>query len=282
MPDDQNQNQQSDNTSGEQNQSQNQNPSVPQEGDGNPPSWREALPADLKSEKTFEKFNDVPSLAKSYLEAQKAISKKRVIIPSDKATPEEWNNYYRSLGRPDTPEGYTLNNEGITVDENMKKFAISVFHEAGLNNKQAEIINSKWNALQQEQAAAREAQINEVVGKVTAEFKKEWGNNFETNLKKADEIGQRVFGKGFMDALKETGLNNHPEVIRGLHKLSTVVGEHSFTTGNSNKATQPTVTFEKLLSMKSDPRYWDSGRRDPAFVKEVEEANRAYSASKGA
>ena len=83
MPDDQNQNQQSDNTSGEQNQSQNQNPSVPQEGDGNPPSWREALPADLKSEKTFEKFNDVPSLAKSYLEAQKAEEKPAEPVDKD-------------------------------------------------------------------------------------------------------------------------------------------------------------------------------------------------------
>lgn len=141
MPDDQNQNQQSDNTSGEQNQSQNQNPSVPQEGDGNPPSWREALPADLKSEKTFEKFNDVPSLAKSYLEAQKAISKKGVIIPSDKATPEEWNNYYRSLGRPDTPEGYTLNNEGITVDANLtvqeaEKWGVSPDMIQGFTNVQ--------------------------------------------------------------------------------------------------------------------------------------------------
>lgn len=277
MPEEtQTQNQQNENTQ-EQSQEQNENRSA-QGQDGSPPGWREMLPPELKAEKTFEKFNDVPSLAKSYLEAQKAISKKGVILPTEKSTPEEWNNYYKSIGRPDAPDGYKLNNEGVTVDENLHKFALSMFHEAGLTNKQADLINSKWNELQKNNAKQNE----QMIAKVTSDFKKEWGNNFDTNLKKADDAGHRVFGKKFMDTLMETGLNNHPEVIKGLYKLSTAIGEHSFVTGNSNRATQTGTTREKLLSMKADPKYWDPSRRDPAFVKEVEAANKEYAESKGA
>lgn len=270
-------NQQSENTQG-QNQSQSEN-HLAQGQDGSPPSW---IPEELKTQKTLHKFKEPNAVFKSYVELEKKINAKGVILPNEKSTPEEWNSYYKTIGRPDSPDGYKLNNEGVTVDENLQKAAVTMFHEAGLNNKQADILNSKWNALQKELADSQAKQVEQMQQKVTAEFKKEWGNNFDINLKKADDAGHRVFGKGFMDALLATGLNNSPDVIKGLHKLSTVIGEHSFTTGNSNRATQPSITFEKLLSMKSDPRYWDSGRRDPAFVKEVEAANRAYAESKGA
>lgn len=277
MPEE-NQNQNSQNYSEEeQNQGQNESHTA-QDQAGNPPSWRETLPPELKAEKTFEKFKDVASLAKSYLKAEKAISKKDFILPTEKSTPEEWDNFYKAIGRPENPDGYKLNNEGVTIDENLNKFALSMFHEAGLTNKQADLINSKWNEMQKSNAAQNE----KIRAKVTADFKKEWGNNFDTNLKKADDAGHRVFGKSFMDALMATGMNNHPDVIKGLHKLSNIIGEHSFITGNSNRTAQQGVTWEKLLSMKADPKYWDPSRRDPAFVKEVEAANIEYAESKGA
>jgi hypothetical protein len=30
------------------------------------------------------------------------------------------------------------------------------------------------------------------------------------------------------------------------------------------------VSFEDIVSAKQDPRYWDSGRRDPQYVKEID------------
>ena len=245
-------------------------------------SWRDDLPPELKSAKTLEKFKDVANLAKSYLEAEKNVSRKGVILPTEKSTPEEWNNYYKTIGRPEKADDYKLVNEGVEVDENLQKAILPMFHEAGLTNKQAQILNDKWNGLQSEQKEQMEKDAEQYRDKSAAEFKKEWGNKFDVNLKKADDAGQRVFGPDFMQALAQTGLANHPAVIKGLFKLSSAIGEHSFTASGRSEGSKSDVTWEKLLSMKQDPKYWDAGRRDPNYVKEVEAANKQYADRQGA
>jgi hypothetical protein len=205
-----------------------------------------------------------------------------VILPTEKSSPEEWNNYYKAIGRPDKPEEYELNNDGVAVDENLLKTMLPVFHELGLNKKQAQTLNSKWNEVQKGALEAAEKAIESQREKTTGEFKKEWGNNFDANLKKADAAGNRVFGAEFMAALKNANLHVNPSVIKGLFKLSEVIGEHSFVDSGKQQVSKSTVTWEKLLSMKQDPRYWDSGRRDPAYIKEVEAANVEYARGQGA
>lgn len=263
-------------------QNQNASPSAPGQ-DGNPPEW---IPQELKGEKTLHKFKDVANLAKSFLENEKEAGKirsgKALLLPTEKSSPEEWNNYYKAIGRPDKPEEYELNNDGVSVDENLLKTMLPVFHELGFNKKQAQTLNNKWNEIQKGALEAHERAIESQREKTTGEFKKEWGNDFDVNLKKADAAGVRVFGAEFMAALKASGLHVNPAVIKGLFKLSEVIGEHSFVDSGKQQQNKSTITWEKLLSMKQDPRYWDSGRRDPAYIKEVEAANAEYARGQGA
>ncbi len=83
-----------------------------------PDQWQQHLPDDLKGDKSLEKFKDIPSLAKSYIHAQKAIGKNQVVIPDPKfATKEEMKEFYGKLGLPGDIKDYTIKPpEGISAE----------------------------------------------------------------------------------------------------------------------------------------------------------------------
>ena len=73
--------------------------------------WRTSIPEEIRGHKSLEHIQDVGALAKSYVNAQSMIGADKVAIPGKHATDEDWGEVYRRLGRPDTPDGYELNNE---------------------------------------------------------------------------------------------------------------------------------------------------------------------------
>ena len=64
------------------------------------------LSEDMKGHPTIQKFQDVASLAQSYLEAQKLIGADKIVKPGKDATPEQMAEFYNALGRPENVDGY--------------------------------------------------------------------------------------------------------------------------------------------------------------------------------
>lgn len=238
---------------------------------------------ELQAEKEFDSIKDVNSLAKNYLETKKYATKlrnERATIPNEKSTPEEIAAFRKAIGVPENPEGYELSvpefPEGMEYDEEKTKRFAALAHSKGISK---EAFQSLYNEFVNDQKAAYEAQmkaISDMREKTTTELKKEWAGKFEANLQKADQAGHKIFGAEFMKILKDTGLANNGFIIRGLYKAAEKIGEHSFISGGDRQVNANKVTFEKLISMKQDPRYWDPSRRDPAYVQEVDAANKAY------
>ena len=67
-------------------------------------SWRDSLPDDIKGNTSLEKFSDVSTLAKSYINAESMIGKDKMVVPGVNTTEDEWNDIYTKLGRPSTPD----------------------------------------------------------------------------------------------------------------------------------------------------------------------------------
>lgn len=241
------------------------------------PTWREALPDDLKTDKSLEKFKDVPSLAKSYLEAQKAASKamnaKGVIIPGENATPEEVSAYRKALGVPETPDGYELESptlpEGMVFDTDKAKKLAELAHAKGISKEAFQELAKAYNANQIAEFEAQQKVVQENIKSATIEMKKEWGRDFEKNLAKAEAAIITVFGEDFNKMLQETGLGNDPRVIRGMFKASQTIGEDRLVTTNK-QGTGGEYSMEGLVSMKMDDRYL---AKDPLFLKQVAEYN---------
>lgn len=257
--------------------------SVQPDPDGSP-AW---IPAELKAEKTLHKFKDPAGIAKSYIELEKDASRLRnakgIIVPGENATPEELGVYYKALGRPDTIEGYELSApelpEGMTYDEGRTKAFAEIAHREGMTKKQISALHSAWNEMEKTSHETNQKSAKDFLDSSTVEMKKEWGKDFDANLSQADSAIDKIFGSDFNKMLKDTGLANHPAIVRGMFKASQALGEHSLARDTSQRYAGETFTREKLISMKLDKRYEN---RDPAYLKEVEAYNKAYAESLGA
>lgn len=71
-------------------------------------NWYEKLDPDLKNNPSIQKFKDPASLAKSYVELQKMVGKDKVVLPTSKSTPAEWEAFYEKIGRPKDINEYSV------------------------------------------------------------------------------------------------------------------------------------------------------------------------------
>ena len=102
-------------------------------------NWRDALPENIRHEKCLDSIKTFSTLAQSFVHGQKAMGAKRLAIPGETSTPEEWSDFYKALGRPDAEGDYKLDGvelpEGIVLDDGQvaafRKFAF----EHGMSQK---------------------------------------------------------------------------------------------------------------------------------------------------
>jgi len=264
--------------------------------DGNPPpgandspSWRETLPDDLKTEKTLEKFKDIPGLAKTYIELEKDASRLRnakgVIVPGEKSKPEEWDAYYKALGRPDTPDGYELTApelpEGMTYDEARTKAFAAIAHKEGMTAKQLKALHSAFNDMAKAEFEAQTKAVTEFREKSTAALKTKWGKDYDANLAQADAGIDRIFGPEFKKMLVDTGLKDHPAMIEGILKATQSIGEHALVNGNPRAGEGP-LNRGELRKMMNDIRYYGgTAQGDRDYIKTVEKYAADLAAQEG-
>ena len=150
-------------------------------------SWKEAIPEELRNDPNISKFTELEALAKSYVNATRMIGQDKVAVPNNNSTEDQWNEVYDKLGRPESADKYKLEvkSDVVPLDDNaIKQFAENA-HQLGLNNKQAQGIlefykNSMESSAQQSKIDTETAQAN-----AEQELRKEWGSNYEANIKKA-------------------------------------------------------------------------------------------------
>ncbi|MDR2020669.1 MAG: hypothetical protein LBQ14_07905 [Treponema sp.] len=156
----------------------------------------------------FEKLDD---LVKGYFEAQGKSD-----IPGAGAKPEELAAFWRKLGHPEKPEGYT-----VSKDQNAGTF-ISAAHAARLTDEQATAL---WKSVSEgtarQLAAAQEAQAAEISATDTL-LQKEYGDNYEYAL----EMFKRGIGNGPLRALiTNAGLAGKPELVKAFIALGASMQE---------------------------------------------------------
>lgn len=198
-------------------------------------SWRDSLPEDIRGNNVLSSFQDVGALAKSYLHAQAAISKKGVLLPAEKATPEEWQAFYKSIGVPERDKYAVAAPKDVKLNETFHKEFQDVAHQSGLLPKQAEgLLNwyvGKEKATMQMQAQERE--------KLTAQgienLKKEWSQDFDKNIALARMAVKDVGGEDLTAYLEESGLGNDPVIISFMAKVGKLLGEDKLIGEDSRK-----------------------------------------------
>lgn len=103
-------------------------------------------------------------------------------LPAKDAPPEAWNDVWKKLGRPDTPDAYDLKfGEGVKTDDGMVKFGKELFHEMGLDPTRAQKAADKWNTFVAAQEAAAIEQARTANTQELDALSSKWGADLEKN-----------------------------------------------------------------------------------------------------
>lgn len=201
------------------------------EGNGNPPTppavvdWRPHVDEATRSHASLKDIKDVPALVKGYVHAQSLIGTDKIAKPNARWTPEQWQEFHAAGGRPDAPDKYTFKAEGlpegVTIDPAKLTAAKAVLHKAGLSDKQASDVMGYYLGTIGETAKAEQATRAAAMETAMTALKDEYGDEFQVKVDIAKNVVDKFGGQELRDHLSETGLGNHPAII----KMMVQIGE---------------------------------------------------------
>ena len=148
--------------------------------------WTQQLPEDIRNEQCLSTWKDIPSMAKSFVNAQRMVGKDKIGIPTESSTEDEWSNFHSAGGRPDEAAGYALTRPQDfpeeLYDDGLAGKAQELFHKIGLSKKQADALFEFNNTnilgaskdFEQGQENATQATIDKL--------QQDWGQDFERRI----------------------------------------------------------------------------------------------------
>lgn len=156
-------------------------------------------------------YKSVEDLAKAAI-SQESFIGSAVKVPAADANDAEWDKFYARAGRPEKPDGYAFKRPEnlpaeLPYDEALAGVAKSMFHKAGLNGKQAQMVHDGFAAYQAELVTKQVAAITKSVEDSAAQIAKEYGPQDSATFKTANEMANRALKKlGLLESFKKSGI----------------------------------------------------------------------------
>ena len=242
-----------------------------------------SLPDELKGEPSLQSFDSVDKLAKSYVHARKMIGAdpdQMLQLPKEDDA-EGWDSVYERLGRPNAPDGYDFElGDGEQSDE-VADFK-NVAHQLGLTNDQARNILGIYNQISQNDMAQEDEQFEQMNVEYLQNIQKEWGDDFNKNSELARRAFQNFASEELMDVMKETGLSNHPEMLKTFARIGQVLSEDNVLPGTRGAIGSMTpVHAQESIDSKMADKEFRSAYLDgthPNHDRAVQEMQRLHNA----
>jgi len=218
------------------------------------------------------KYKTVGELTKGYGEAQKLIGAKGVIVPGEKATPEEYDKFYNSLGRPAKPDGYKLNpidglHQGLGVTPESEQAFKNFAYKHGLTQKQAEGIKAEYYSMGSQVLSKQDEAEATAKHEAETKLRSEWGADYSNNLAKSVSLVDKYGGEGAREAFGDLG--NNPAVLKTLANIAKHFSEDTFVKGNSAQPNSDTALKLKNIMLDKKHPYWVDGPGHDEAVQEV-------------
>lgn len=203
-----------------------------------PQTLRDMIPEDLRMEPSLQDFKDVGSLAKSYVHANKMIGNS-IRIPADDAsdeakekfynklndipdiiriTPDNKEQVFSKLGKPESADGYEVNlpEELGNVDADLLARSRQAAFDMNLTQEQA----NKWIEYEARLASDSVAQVYTPPEEAEAALRKVWGDDYDNRFAGAQLAAQQLQERYPEDYAKLMGgpLQNNPVLLDLLAK----------------------------------------------------------------
>ena len=236
-------------------------------------NFKDLIPESFREEKSLNNFNNMEDFVKSYLHAQKLVGSDKIPVPNKHATDEDWNEVFKKLGAPDTPEGYKYDLKGEEMDEGSIKEFNQTAHRLGLLPKQAEGLIKFYNEMNANQANNLEEQAAQAQMNTEAELKKEFGPQYAKRLDQAKRLAVNSLGQEFLEKtyLKDgSRLGDNLQVIKAFSDLAEKLSEDPIIQGDgSSYMTAKDIEKEIDELTQEGSAYWNKSH--PNHQKSVDE-----------
>lgn len=193
------------------------------------PRWHHSLPDPLKGHESLKGFATIGDAAKAYVELS-GRSERMVEVPGADATEAQKEEFYKALGRPETPDQYELKKPsdwpGNTPwsSQDSKRFAEKAYM-VGLSKAQAErlhrlIVDDAKNMIldhgleEKKRGEAREQALREL-----------FGSKVDENVTLAQRSMEMVGGPACREELERSGLLRSPVQVRAWKRIWEAIGE---------------------------------------------------------
>ena len=174
----------------------------------------------------------------------------------------------KTANRPESADKY----ETILSDEFKESLPAGLEFEFNENDP----LMSYWRNLAFEQGMSQEQfqeglqlYIGAKIGEMP-DFDAELARLGDYGRERAMHVGQWAkanFSEDTINAMHEFAMT--AKGVEALEEIMQRTGEPGFSP--EQHSVDPGITLEELRTMQNDPRYWDPNRRDPAFVRKIEQ-----------
>ena len=212
-----------------------------------------SLPESLRNEPSLQTFTSVDNLAKSYVNAVKKIGGNPDHLVQLPQEGESRDNFYNQIGRPETPDGY---NFGTEPGDNRLDFFKDAVHKIGLTQDQATNMLQLYAAVENEQSKASDRANADFAVESQIELKREWGVDYDSKI----DMAQRAFAQfatpEFSKIMDETGIGNHPELLKAFSKVGEAMGDDKLVVGAGRAVgMSPQQAKEEIESLYRDKEF---------------------------
>jgi hypothetical protein len=257
-------------------------------GGGGEDDWRSALPEEMRTHAALQDFKDIGGLAKSFIDNQAFIGNS-IRIPGEDASDEvrsEFNNkilekvpalmprpdfdneeqaanFHKSLGVPDSEEGYEIPEVEIPDDVKFDRETLAPFKaiakKYNLTPGQFKGVMEDFQAMSFANAqASNKSHAEAMEGLAT-----EWGQAYDQNMKIAQDIAEKTGApEGVIEGMKNGDIP--PGMIKYFHSLAARFGKegndlNSHENHHDGKMTPDEAQYKlnEILNNKQHA-YWDS------------------------
>lgn len=203
-----------------------------------PKSWYDELDADLKANPSITKFKAPGELAKSYVELSKTLGKDKVVLPTDKSTPEEWKAFWKKVGAPEKDSDYDVGDddmpEPIRISPEAKSALQKKAIELGVPKHHFEELFKTFKGLTETKFKQETDKVANLRGESETELRKEWGAAYDAKVTGAQKVIDTFFkdkgvrpefqilanDKGFIKAMADIAESISEDKIAGVARTS--------------------------------------------------------------
>lgn len=240
-------------------------------------SFQDSLPEDLRGNPSLKNFNDVGSLAKSYVHAQRMVGADKIPLPGNNSTDDDWSRVYDKLGRPADIKDYDVSLPEIFEDDGFRKS----IHAAGLNQKQAASVAQFMQSQTEAANGKLDAYREQAKLDTETELRAEYGKAFGEKVQRAQATAKYLLGSKGDPTSEDNILGNirladgrmlgdHPDIIRMFEAMSHEIAEDDLDGVTTESAMTPQDAQDEIDQLQADRKngaYWN--KHHPAHDKAV-------------